>query len=50
MFSQTKAITTVAFMTLVEKGLVVIDDPVSKYFPEIPNQVVTKVNSMEIVF
>ncbi|MFZ1978154.1 MAG: serine hydrolase domain-containing protein, partial [Bacteroidota bacterium] len=44
LFSQTKAITTVAFMTLVEKGLVSIDDPVSKYFPEIPNLVVTKVN------
>ncbi|MDA3816975.1 MAG: serine hydrolase [Prolixibacteraceae bacterium] len=44
LFSQTKAITTVAFMTLVEKGLVSIDDPVSKYFPEIPNVVVTKVN------
>ncbi|MBN2167528.1 MAG: beta-lactamase family protein [Marinilabiliaceae bacterium] len=43
LFSQTKAITTVAFMTLVEKGLVKIDDPVSKYFPEIPDQVVTKV-------
>lgn len=43
-FSQTKAITTVAFMTLVEKGLVSVDDPVSKYFPEIPDQVVTKVN------
>ncbi len=44
LFSQTKAITTVAFMTLVEKGLVKVDDPVSKYFPEIPNQVVTKVH------
>jgi len=44
LFSQTKAITTVAFMTLVERGLVSIDDPVSKYFPEIPNVVVTKVN------
>jgi CubicO group peptidase (beta-lactamase class C family) len=44
LFSQTKAITTVAFMTLVEKGLVAIDDPVSKYFPEISNVVVTKVN------
>jgi CubicO group peptidase (beta-lactamase class C family) len=31
-------------MTLVDKGLVSIDDPVSKYFPEIPNVVVTKVN------
>jgi len=44
LFSQTKAITTVAFMTLVEKGLVKIEDPVSKYLPEIPDQVVTKVN------
>jgi CubicO group peptidase (beta-lactamase class C family) len=44
LFSQTKAITTVAFMTLVDKGLVAIDDPVSKYFPEIPDQVVTEVN------
>jgi CubicO group peptidase (beta-lactamase class C family) len=44
LFSQTKAITTVAFMTLVEKGLVKIDDPVSKYFPEIPDKVVTVVH------
>ena len=44
LFSQTKAVTTVAFMTLVEQGLVAIDDPVSKYFPEIPDKVVTKVN------
>ncbi len=44
LFSQTKAVTTVAFMTLVEQGLVAIDDPVSKYFPEIPDRVVTKVN------
>lgn len=44
LFSQTKAITTVAFMTLVEKGLVSVNDPVSRYFPEIPDKVVTKVN------
>ncbi|MEO6916187.1 MAG: serine hydrolase domain-containing protein [Chitinophagaceae bacterium] len=43
LFSQTKAITTVAFMTLVEKGLVKIDDPVSKYFPGIPDKVLTAV-------
>ncbi len=43
LFSQTKAVTTVAFMTLVEQGLVSIDDPVSKYFPEIPDRVVTAV-------
>jgi CubicO group peptidase (beta-lactamase class C family) len=42
-FSQTKAVTTVAFMTLVEKGLVKVDDPVSKYFPEISDRVVTVV-------
>ncbi|MDQ8188302.1 serine hydrolase domain-containing protein [Pelagicoccus sp. SDUM812002] len=44
LMSQTKAVTTVAFMTLVEQGLVSIHDPVSKYFPEIPDDVVTKVN------
>ncbi|MGB3800963.1 MAG: serine hydrolase domain-containing protein, partial [Lewinella sp.] len=44
LFSQTKAVTTVAFMTLVEKGLVAVDDPVVDYFPEISDQVVTKVN------
>jgi CubicO group peptidase (beta-lactamase class C family) len=45
LFSQTKAVTTVAFMTLVEQGLVAVDDPVSKYFPEISDQVVTKVHA-----
>ena len=44
LFSQTKAITTVAFMTLVEKELVKIDDPVSKFFPGIPDRVVTVVH------
>ena len=44
LMSQTKAVVTVAFMTLVEKGKVAIDDPVSKYFPEISDKVVTKVN------
>ena len=33
-FSQTKAITTVALMTLFEQGKFQIDDPVSKYIPE----------------
>ncbi|MEO7215771.1 serine hydrolase domain-containing protein [Mucilaginibacter sp.] len=45
LFSQTKAIVTVAFMTLVEKGLVKIDDPVSKYFPQIPDRVAIAVRS-----
>ncbi|MEO6079952.1 MAG: serine hydrolase domain-containing protein, partial [Steroidobacteraceae bacterium] len=44
LMSQTKAIVTVAFMTLVEQGKVAIDDPVSKYFPAISDRVVTKVN------
>ena len=44
LFSQTKAIVSVAFMTLVERGLVKVDDPVSEYFPEIPDQVVTDVH------
>lgn len=44
LFSQTKAVTSVAFMTLVEKGLVAVNDPVSKYFPEIPDKVVTAVH------
>ncbi|WP_417763346.1 serine hydrolase domain-containing protein [Shewanella sp.] len=43
LFSQTKAIVSVAFMTLVERGLVDINDPVSQYFPEIPQQVITEV-------
>jgi CubicO group peptidase (beta-lactamase class C family) len=43
LFSQTKAVVTVAFMTLVEKGLVAVDDPVSKFFPQIPDKVVTAV-------
>ena len=44
MFSQTKAVTTVAFMTLVERGLVAVNDPVSKYLPGISDQVVLSVN------
>jgi CubicO group peptidase (beta-lactamase class C family) len=44
LFSQTKAVVTVAFMTLVEKGLVAVDDPVSKFFPQIPDKVITVVH------
>jgi CubicO group peptidase (beta-lactamase class C family) len=33
-FSMTKPITSVAFMQLVEQGLVALDDPVHKYIPE----------------
>jgi len=38
-FSQTKAIVTVALMTLYEKGMFQLDDPVSKYIPECTDQV-----------
>src|SRR5439155_26603566 len=33
-YSMTKPITSVAFMMLVEEGLVAIDEPVAKYIPE----------------
>jgi len=38
-FSQTKAIATVALMTLYEQGKFQLDDPVSKYIPECTDQV-----------
>ncbi|MDR0750367.1 MAG: beta-lactamase family protein [Tannerellaceae bacterium] len=40
MYSQTKAVATVALMTLFEQGKFQLDDPVSKYIPEMTNQVV----------
>src|ERR1700693_510301 len=36
-YSMTKPITTVAFMMLVEQGLVALDEPVHKYIPEWKN-------------
>ena len=33
-YSMTKPLTTLAFMMLVEEGLVALDDPVSRYIPE----------------
>lgn len=42
MYSQTKAITTVALMTLFEQGKFQLDDPVSKYIPEMTDQVLTE--------
>jgi CubicO group peptidase (beta-lactamase class C family) len=38
--SQTKAITSVALMTLFEEGKFLLDDPLSKYIPEFANPVV----------
>ncbi|MDH6303761.1 CubicO group peptidase (beta-lactamase class C family) [Parabacteroides sp. PF5-5] len=40
MYSQTKAIATVALMTLFEQGKFQLDDPVSKYIPEMTDQVI----------
>ena len=46
--SQTKAITTVALMTLFEKGYFLMDDPVSKFIPEFKNpQVLVKLNEKD---
>jgi len=42
-YSQTKAITSVALMTLFEQGKFQLDDPVSKYIPECTNQVLNQV-------
>jgi CubicO group peptidase (beta-lactamase class C family) len=38
--SQTKAITSVALMTLYEEGRFLLDDPVSKFIPEFKNTIV----------
>ena len=43
-YSQTKAITSVALMTLFEQGKFQLDDPVSKYLPECTDQVLVKWN------
>jgi len=43
-FSQTKAVVTVALMSLFEQGKFQIDDPVSKYIPECTDQALEKMN------
>ncbi|HEX2969574.1 MAG TPA: serine hydrolase domain-containing protein [Bacteroidales bacterium] len=49
--SQTKAITSVAAMTLFEQGKFLLDDPVSKYIPEYSNPVVLdKFNEKDTTF
>jgi CubicO group peptidase (beta-lactamase class C family) len=40
MYSQTKAIVTTALMTLFEQGKFQLDDPVSKYIPEMTDRVI----------
>ena len=42
MYSQTKAVATVALMTLFEQGKFQLDDPVSKYIPEMTDQVIVE--------
>jgi CubicO group peptidase (beta-lactamase class C family) len=49
--SQTKAITSVALMTLFEEGKFLLDDPISKYIPEFANPVVVeKFNEKDTTF
>ena len=49
--SQTKAITSVAVMTLFEQGKFLLDDPVSKYIPEFAHPVVLdKFNEKDTTF
>lgn len=46
--SQTKALTSVGLMMLYEKGLFLLDDPVSRYIPEFKNpQVLVKINPVD---
>jgi CubicO group peptidase (beta-lactamase class C family) len=44
LYSQTKAVVTVALMTLFEQGKFQLDDPVSKYIPEMTNRVLVSIN------
>lgn len=47
MYSQTKAIATVALMTLFEQGKFQLDDPVSKYIPEMTDQVIVEGSNLD---
>lgn len=42
LFSQTKAIVATALMTLYEKGLLDVEDPVSKWIPNFPDEVLVE--------
>jgi CubicO group peptidase (beta-lactamase class C family) len=44
LYSQTKAVVTAALMTLHDQGYFELDDPVSKFLPNFPDKVLTKVN------
>ena len=43
-YSQTKAVSSVALMSLFEQGKFQIDDPVSKFYPKCTDQVLVKMN------
>ena len=43
--SQTKAIVSIAFLQLVEKGKVGLDDPIEKYIPSFSNQKVAVIEA-----
>ena len=44
LYSQTKAIVTAALMTLCDQGYFTLEDPISKFLPNFPDKVLTKVN------
>lgn len=44
LYSQTKAVVTAALMTLHDQGYFELDDPVSRWLPDFPDQVLTKVH------
>ena len=44
LYSQTKAVVTAALMVLHDQGYFELDDPVSKWLPDFPDKVLTKVN------
>jgi CubicO group peptidase (beta-lactamase class C family) len=48
LYSMTKPITSVAFMMLVEEGLVTLDDPVAKFIPEWSNLGVFEMGGLAI--
>lgn len=51
MASQTKAITAVAVLQLMEQGKILLDDPIKKYIPEFANpKVLTSFNSKDSSF
>jgi CubicO group peptidase (beta-lactamase class C family) len=48
-YSMTKPVVSVAVMMLVERGLLLLSDPVSRWLPEYANQQVATANGLELV-